>query len=191
VPYAPGSFTLGVDVFRNSTSDVKFVRWPAQANLRDLCKRQGIPCLLVVEGGAEPPLCSDPREDWVRAPISRTDLEARVAALRQRARTRRTPVLDSSGTLYFDARWVTISTTQTELMELFVEHFESVVPRHELRQCLIKSALSNPTRNSLDLHIMRLRRRLVPVNLAIRTAWGRGYLLEPLTQHENSVRSLP
>lgn len=178
-------------MFKNSNSDVKFVRWPAQANLRNHCKREGIPCLLVVEGGAEPPLCSDPREDWVRAPISRTDLEARVAALRHRARSRRTPVLDSTGTLYFDAQWVTISTTQTELMELFVERFESVVSRQELRQRLVKSALSTPTRNSLDLHIMRLRRRLVPVNLAIRTAWGRGYLLEPLTGAEKPARSLP
>ncbi|GHH85166.1 hypothetical protein GCM10018793_52100 [Streptomyces sulfonofaciens] len=170
---------------------MKFVRWPAQANLRNHCKREGIPCLLVVEGGAEPPLCSDPREDWVRAPISRADLEARVAALRHRARSRRTPVLDSSGTLYFDAQWVTISTTQTELMELFVERFEAVVPRHELRQRLARSALNSPTRNSLDLHIMRLRRRLVPVNLAIRTAWGRGYLLEPFSETERPVRACP
>lgn len=178
-------------MFKNSNSDVKFVRWPAQADLRNHCKREGIPCLLVVEGGAEPPLCSDPREDWVRAPISRADLEARVATLRHRARSRRTPVLDSSGTLYFDAQWITISTTQTELMGLFVERFETVVPRQELRQRLVTSALSNPTRNSLDLHIMRLRRRLVSVNLAIRTAWGRGYLLEPLTPSEKPVRPLP
>ena len=175
-------------MFKNSNSDVKFVRWPAQADLRTHCKREGIPCLLVVEGGAEPPLCSDPREDWVRAPISRADLEARVTALRHRARSRRTPVLDSSGTLYFDSQWTTISTTQTELMELFVERFETVVPRQDLRQRLVTSALGSPTRNSLDLHIMRLRRRLVPVNLAIRTAWGRGYLLEPLTDRERLGR---
>jgi hypothetical protein len=187
----PGPVTSGVRVSKNSTSEVKFVRWPAQAGLRNHCRREGIPCLLVVEGGAEPPLCADPREDWVRAPISRKDLEARVTALRHRAKSRRTPVLDSSGTLYFDAQWVTISTTQTELMELFVARFESVVPRHELRQRLVRATLSNPTRNSLDLHIMRLRRRLVPVNLAIRTAWGRGYLLEPLNGSDKPKPTVP
>ncbi|MFD5556883.1 winged helix-turn-helix domain-containing protein [Streptomyces sp. NPDC127068] len=133
----------------------------------------------MVEGGAEPPLCSDPHEDWVRAPISRIDLDARVAALRHRATSRRTPVLDASGTLYYDTRSVSISTTQTELMALFVERFEAVVHRDELRRRLAGAAECSPTRNSLDLHIMRLRRRLDPVHLSIRTAWGKGYLLEP------------
>jgi DNA-binding response OmpR family regulator len=34
------------------------------------------------------------------------------------------------------------------------------------------------TRNSLDLQIMRLRRRIEPIELAIRTVWGQGYVLE-------------
>ncbi|MCS0639062.1 helix-turn-helix domain-containing protein [Streptomyces sp. LP05-1] len=116
----------------------------------------------------------------MRAPMSRVDLEARVAALRHRADSRKTPVLDVSGMLHYDGRSVSISTTQTELMELFVERFEGVVHRHELRQRLTRSAVPNPSRNALDLHIMRLRRRLSPAGLAIRTAWGRGYVLEPL-----------
>ena len=36
-----------------------------------------------------------------------------------------------------------------------------------------------PGRNALDVHVLRLRRRLVPVRLAIRTVRSRGYLLEP------------
>lgn len=36
-----------------------------------------------------------------------------------------------------------------------------------------------PGRNALDVHILRLRRRLLPLGLAIRTVRSRGYLLEP------------
>ena len=36
-----------------------------------------------------------------------------------------------------------------------------------------------PGRNALDVHVLRLRRRLEPVRLAIRTVRSRGYLLEP------------
>ncbi|QNE22739.1 response regulator transcription factor [Kribbella qitaiheensis] len=132
---------------------------------------------MVVEAGVEPPVCSDPREDWVRPPISRSDLDARVEALFTRVYGSRVPRLDSVGTLYFDDQLVTISSAQIKLMELFVERFGEVVSRNELSQRL-NDCTSAPTRNSLDLHIMRLRRRLGDVNLAIRTAWGQGYVLE-------------
>ena len=35
-----------------------------------------------------------------------------------------------------------------------------------------------PGRNALDVHVLRLRRRLAPLGLAIRTVRSRGYLLE-------------
>jgi DNA-binding response OmpR family regulator len=35
-----------------------------------------------------------------------------------------------------------------------------------------------PGRNALDVHVLRLRRRLHPVGLAIRTVRSRGYLME-------------
>lgn len=160
-----------------TNSDVMFVRWPAQTDLRNRCKREGVPRLLVVEGGARPPVCNDPFEDWVRAPISRDDLDARVRALQNRLDSRQVPTLDSAGTLGFGAHSITISNVQTELMELLIEHFGEVVYRHELTQRLAER-VPRPTRNSLDLHIMRLRRRLSPIDLVIRTAWGRGYVLE-------------
>jgi two-component system, OmpR family, response regulator len=133
--------------------------------------------LLVVEGGAQPPISNDPVEDWVRPPVSRDDLEARVKALQHRFDSRRVPTIDSTGTLSFGCHSIVISTTQTELMRLLIERFGKVVYRIELVQCL---AMRTPklSRNSLDLHIMRLRRRLLPIDLSIRTVWGRGYMLE-------------
>ncbi|MFB8248418.1 winged helix-turn-helix domain-containing protein [Streptomyces sp. NPDC001046] len=135
----------------------------------------------MVEAGARPPVCNDPFEDWVRAPISRDDLDARVRALQNRLDSRQIPTLDSAGTLTFGAHSITVSNVQTELMELLIEHFGEVVYRHELAQRLAER-VQRPTRNSLDLHIMRLRRRLSPTDLVIRTAWGRGYALEVETR---------
>ncbi|MFJ4964220.1 winged helix-turn-helix domain-containing protein [Streptomyces sp. NPDC088729] len=134
----------------------------------------------MVEGGAHPPVCNDPFEDWVRAPISREDLDARVTALQNRLDSQQLPTLDSAGTLCFGPHSITISNVQTELMELLIEHFGEVVYRNELAQRLAQH-VQRPTRNSLDLHIMRLRRRLSLLNLVIRTAWGRGYVLESET----------
>lgn len=160
-------------------SDVIFVRWPAQIDLRRRCRSEGVPRLLVVESGAQPPVSNDPVEDWVRPPISRDDLEARVKALQNRFNSRRVPTLDLAGTLSFGRHSITISTTQTELMRLLIERFGEVVYRNEFVHCLAtRMPAPTPTRNSLDLHIMRLRRRLLPIDLSIRTVWGRGYMLE-------------
>ncbi len=158
-------------------SDVVFVRWPAQADLRTRCRQEGMPRLLVVEAGAQPPISNDPVEDWVRPPVSRDDLEARVAVLQNRFDSNRVPTIDSTGTLSFGHHSLTLSTTQTELMRLLIDRFGDVVHRTEFVQCFALRTLTL-NRNALDLHIMRLRRRLLPIELSIRTVWGRGYMLE-------------
>ncbi|GGM60698.1 hypothetical protein GCM10012275_34670 [Longimycelium tulufanense] len=158
--------------------EVQLVRWPAQAELRNQCLEIGVPCLLVVEGGAAPPLCLDPKEDWVRAPISKHDLDARLANLRARAEIDSVPRLDVSGVLHFRGLSTPISATQTDLLHLFVARFGTVVARETLRAQLYAQEGRSSTRNSLDLHIMRLRRRIEPLGLVIRTAWGHGYVLE-------------
>ena len=162
----------------NTLGLVKFVRWPAQRHLRVQYRKEEVPCLLVVEAGAQPPICSDPREDWVRAPISREDLEIRVTALTNRVRKDQTPMLDSTGVIRLGSRSTTISRVQAELLDLLIDRFERVVDRQDLERRLARQ-VTRPTRNSLDLHIMRLRRRISSVGLVISTAWGHGYVLKP------------
>lgn len=166
-------------MFLRHKSDVQFIRWPAQAELRIQYSKEGIPRLLIVEGGATPPVCDDPYEDWVRAPIPRPDLEARVVALRHRLAVHTVPVLDPAGQLSFRGRSITVSTTQTLLLQPFVTRFGAVVDRVELHTILVGRSVCEPTRNSLDLQIMRLRRRVDALGLALDTAWGRGYVLQP------------
>lgn len=134
----------------------------------------------MVEAGNDAPVCVDPREDWIRAPAPRGDVEARIQALAQRAYGRKTPALDSTGILCFGTDSVAISNTQIGMMEHFVAHYGEVVYRSELEQRLAKDT-GKITRNALDLQIMRLRRRIASVGLSIRTVWGRGYILEAAT----------
>lgn len=158
-------------------TDVKLVRWPAEEGRRERYRALGIPRLLVVEGGCHPPVCSDGKEDWIRAPVSRTDLEARMATLRAKAWVDRVPEIDPVGVLRHGGRSCAISPTEVDLLERLIRSFGEVVSRQDLLRCLPeRPTLSR--RNALDLHIMRVRRRIKPLNLAIRTVWGQGYLLE-------------
>lgn len=162
-------------------SDVKLVRWPFEAARRDQYRRAGVPCLLVVEAGAKPPVCTDPCEDWVRAPISKVDLEARLAALEATARSLRLPQVDPSGMIRCGSRSVTLSPSETDLLTLLVDNYGSLTTREELGEC-ISDRSEAARRNALHLHIMRIRRRIRPLGLVIRTVWGRGYLLEAASE---------
>lgn len=157
--------------------DVKFVRWPAESTRREQYRLLGVLRLLVIEGGAQAPVCSDVREDWVRAPITRDDLQARIAALRARSDVHLRPQVDPHGVLRYRGRSITVSPTATDLLDRLIRDFGVLVGREELRECLPERD-GDSSRNALDLHIMRVRKRIRPVGLAIRTVWGRGYLLE-------------
>lgn len=158
-------------------ADVKLVRWPAEADRRDRYRSLGVLRLLVLEGGAKAPVSEDPREDWVRAPITQDDLQARITALQARSDAHRRPHVDPNGVLRYCGRSVTVSPTATDLLERLGRGFGVLVCRDELRECL-PDRVGDTSRNALDLHIMRVRKRIRPLGLVIRTVWGRGYLLE-------------
>ncbi|MFJ2743756.1 winged helix-turn-helix domain-containing protein [Streptomyces sp. NPDC087440] len=147
--------------------------------MREQCKTYGRPCLLIVEHGAPPPEQLSPHEDWVRPPIVREDLQARVRQLTDRAVLRAGPVLDPAGICSFKEASVTLSLTQCEMLAPLVARYGQIIYRAELRDILENSGASSSS-NALDLHVMRLRRRLQVVGLAVRNVWGRGFVLEPL-----------
>lgn len=158
--------------------EVKLVRWPAESETRLRYAEEGTLRILIVEGGAPAPLCRDVREDWARAPISRDDLHARMDALRAKAYSIEVPEVDPKGMLKYGDRVVPLSPVETSLLEILIAGFRSLVHRKELLDCLTKRQASN-SRNALDLHIMRIRRRIRPLGLAVQTARGNGYILEP------------
>lgn len=157
--------------------DVALVRWPSgEAKRRELAE-QSVPRLLLVDHDAEPPRSVDPLEDWVRLPVSDEDTRARVSSLAARVETLSplTPIMETNGELRHRRFRIELSPLQQRLIRPMVNEFGAVVSR----EALVSSAWPDrlPASNALDVHIGRLRRRLAPAGLEIRTVRSRGYLL--------------
>ena len=182
--------------------EVALVQWPAEQDRRDELRRAGQPRLLLVEQGA-PPIPTDELEDWIRLPADDLDLRVRVEALRRRTDndTGVVPLLDDDGVLRLGDRWVSLPPVEARLTRALLDRFGAVVSRDTLARSGWPGG--SPGRNALDVHVLRLRRRLSPLRLAIRTVRSRGYLLERSdgggqvaapdtgrTAHPNGVRSL-
>ncbi|HKH04325.1 MAG TPA: winged helix-turn-helix domain-containing protein [Acidimicrobiales bacterium] len=157
--------------------EVALVHWPAEEARREELRRDGQPRLLLVEKGA-PPIPSDGLEDWIRLPADDIDLRVRVEALRRRADsgTSTRPELDDDGVMRVGDRWVSLPPVEARLTEALLDRFGAVVSRDTLARAGWPGG--SPGRNALDVHVLRLRRRLSPLQLAIRTVRSRGYLLE-------------
>ena len=159
--------------------DVTVLRWPGDRRAREDLARRGRARLLVVAIGAAPPVAADPLEDWVREAADDLDVRARLEGLRLRLEQTMelVPELDEDGVIRFGERWAPLPPVEARLTQLLVGRFGAVVSRSELLAAGWPEGA--PGRNALDVHVLRLRRRLVPVRLAIRTVRSRGYLLEP------------
>ena len=161
--------------------DVVLVRWPVEEARRDELSREGRPRLLLLEDGVPPPPAEpDDIEDWIRVPAGEADLRARVDGLRRRAEARidPAPALDDDGVLRLGDRWVSLPPVEARLTAALLDRYGAVVSRDALARAGWPSGA--PGRNALDVHMLRLRRRLSPLALAIRTVRSRGYLLERL-----------
>lgn len=154
------------------------MRWPAEAGERDRLVARQQPRLLLLDDGVAPPPASDCLEDWIRLPASEADTRARIEGLlvRSREHTCLVPELDGHGVLRFGSRWVSLPPVEARLADALVSRFGAVVGRDTLRRSVWPGA--SPGRNVLDVHVLRLRRRLAPLGLAIRTVRSRGYMLE-------------
>lgn len=162
---------------RSVVVEVALVQWPAEQDRREELRRAGQPRLLLVEQGA-PPIPSDELEDWIRLPADDLDLRVRVEALRRRTDNDvgAAPMLDDDGVLRQGDRWVSLPPVEARLTRALLDRFGAVVSREALTRAGWPGG--SPGRNALDVHVLRLRRRLSPLRLAIRTVRSRGYLLE-------------
>ena len=107
----------------------------------------------------------------------RARLDTLVAALglgrARRAGRRASTTTASSATR---GAWVSLPPVEARLTRLLLDRFGAVVSREALAKAGWPDGA--PGRNALDVHVLRLRRRLAEVGLAIRTVRSRGYLLE-------------
>lgn len=157
--------------------DVVLVRWPEETPRLTELRDDGTPRLLLVGPEAPPPTSADPLEDWIRLPADDRDVRARVATLEARAgRELPVPRVDDDGLLRFRGAWVALSPVERELASALAERFGAVVGRDRMARRAWPRGV--PTRNALDVHILRLRRRIAPLGLEVRTVRSRGYLLQ-------------
>jgi len=155
------------------------LRWPADEERRRLLAERGVPRLFLVDGGAAPPVCADPLEDWIRVPCEERDLEARMAALRARAPTatpETPPRLDGNGRLLRGGRWVPLSPIEERLCRLLIGEFDAVVSDRRLMAGAWPGGSGTST--GLRLQVTRLRRRVADLGLEIRSVRGKGYVLQ-------------
>lgn len=152
------------------------VRWPSEQGMRQSLAAEGRPRLLLLEEGP-PPVVVDPLEDWIRLPADDVEMWARVESLRQRWVEPKRPRLDNDGVLTWSDRWVALSPLEVRLASILLEKFATMVSHESLVQ--VTQGSEDIRRNSLDVQLHRLRRRLAPLGLVIRTVRKRGYVLEP------------
>jgi DNA-binding winged helix-turn-helix (wHTH) protein len=76
---------------------------------------------------------------------------------------------------------------EARLMVALIDRFGAVVSRDQLARSGWPEG--SPGRNALDVHVLRLRRRIAPLGLSIKTVRSRGYLLEADTTAANGHRA--
>jgi DNA-binding response OmpR family regulator len=153
---------------------VELLHWPKERDRRAQLHELNQPRLLLVDPEAAPPLTVDPVEDWVRLPANHRDVQARVESLRRR--TVAEPTLDD-GVLRTATGWVSLPELEARIMEVLLSRFGKVADRQSILAAGWPGEV--PSRNVLDVHLHRLRRRIKPIDLRIRTVRKRGYVLEP------------
>jgi DNA-binding response OmpR family regulator len=157
--------------------DVVLVRWPEEDTRLQQLRDDGSPRLLLLNGESAPPESADCLEDWIRLPADDRDVRARVARLASRAETRQpAPRVDGDGLLRYRGRWVALSPVEGALAATLVDRFGAVVGRDTLARLAWPDG--TPTRNALDVHMLRLRRRIAPLGVEVRTVRSRGYLMQ-------------
>jgi len=158
--------------------DVTLLRWPGEQLRRERLAEEGVPRLLLVDVGDSPPAIVDILEDWIRVPADDIDIRARVATLQARydEAGATAPLLDDDGVIRLGAAWVSLPPVESRITNALLDRFGAVVSRETLARSGWPEGA--PGRNALDVHVLRLRRRLAPLGLVIRTVRSRGYLLE-------------
>lgn len=156
---------------------VAILRWPEEAGSLERLRAAGAPRLLLVAPEASAPETSACEEDWIRMPADDADVRARAATVARRA-TRHSPgpEVSGDGRIKFRDRWAPLSQTEEPLARALAENFGEVLDRGVVE----KAAWGDrrPSANTVRVHITRLRRRIRPLGLVVRTVHGRGYVME-------------
>ncbi|WP_225826532.1 helix-turn-helix domain-containing protein [Streptomyces naphthomycinicus] len=80
---------------------------------------------------------------------------------------------------HFGGRSVQLSPLQAVVLEVLVDNFGELVAHEDLQRRVAVRGRPDPSRNAMHIQMMRVRRRIASLGLAVTTVWGRGYVPEP------------
>jgi two-component system, OmpR family, response regulator len=128
-------------------------------------------------------------DDYLVKPFSLNELRARVRALLRRGQGSSGPSL-SYGGLTFDTvgrmasiegKPVTLSGHETGVLEVLLQRFGRVVSKEQLVEQLY-SYDKEVSHNAIEVYVHRLRKKIGGTGVTVRTVYGRGYLLDYMTE---------
>lgn len=124
-------------------------------------------------------------DDYLIKPFALSEFEARVRALVRRGQTRLTPRL-ACGALVMDTvahrAWLgeeplNLTAREWAILEYMLRRTGRVLSKEKILQA-VYSWDKEITPNAIEVHMSRLRGKLAPTDIQIRTVRGFGYLLE-------------
>jgi hypothetical protein len=155
---------------------VEIVRWPEEIDRASALAGEGRLRLLLVAPAATPPGHWDPAMDWIRLPADDEDIWRRVAGLQRRVEQRPSPRLDDWGVLWREPAWVSLAPTEARILAILLEKPGRVCSRERLARTAWPDGPAGE--HGLNAYIKRVRRRILPLDVAIHTVRRRGYFLE-------------
>ena len=164
----------------NTEVCTQILSWPDDSKALAAACEQCRPVLLLVKPGEKPPSMVNPLLDWVRVPATDEDIEFRISTLEERLRrsTKFEPCVPTveDNVVRYGNSVVVVSPVEASLMGALLANGRSVVSRDNL----VSAGWGDeePERNTVDVAMARLRKKVEPVGITIRTIRSRGFLLE-------------
>ncbi len=126
-------------------------------------------------------------DDYVLKPFDFEELEARLQALLRRTQSEREGYLETgdlrldkrSRQAFFQNQPLNLSSREVDVLELLMNRLGRVVSKDQIAEHL--TGLDEEIgQNAVEVYVHRLRKKLEPLGIPLRTLRGLGYLLEKI-----------